>query len=126
MLYLVVAAGFEEVVETDEVTLDVGIGVGDAVAHAGLCGEVDDDGNVVVGEDALDEGLVGYAALDEGPAFCHTFYLTQALVFEADIVVVGDGVDADDPDVLHVGEQAFHEVAADEAGGTGDQNGFMG
>ena len=37
------AAGFEDVVEADEVGLDIGIGVGDAIAHTSLGCEVDND-----------------------------------------------------------------------------------
>lgn len=36
MFHLMVAARFEDVVKSDEVALDVGIGIGDAVAHACL------------------------------------------------------------------------------------------
>ena len=31
------AAGFQDIVEADEVGLNIGIRVGDAVPHAGLC-----------------------------------------------------------------------------------------
>ena len=61
-----VAAGFEDVVEADEVTLDVGIRVGDAVADAGLRSEVHHNLRMVFGEDAVDEGAVGDVAADEG------------------------------------------------------------
>ena len=44
----VVAAGFQNVVESDEVALDVGVRVRDGIADAGLCGEVHDDGEVVL------------------------------------------------------------------------------
>ena len=60
------AAGFEDVVETDEVALDVGIGVGDAVADAGLGGEVHHNLRMIFGEDAVDEGAVGDVSADEG------------------------------------------------------------
>ena len=67
MLDLMMAASLEDVVEADEVGLDVGIGVGDGVADTSLCGEVDDNGDGVLGEEAVDGGLVGDVALDEVP-----------------------------------------------------------
>ena len=41
-------AGFQNVVESDEVALDVSVRVRDGIADAGLCGEVHDDGEVVL------------------------------------------------------------------------------
>ena len=69
VLYLVVAAGLEEIVETDEVALYIGIGVGDAITHACLRREVDHNIYAVLGEYLLDECLVGYIAFDECPIF---------------------------------------------------------
>ena len=60
MFHFVVAARLEDVVETDEVALDIGVGVGDAVAHACLGGEVDDYCYLVFGENCLHGGLIGY------------------------------------------------------------------
>ena len=60
-------AGFENVVETDEVGLDIGIGVGDAVTDSCLGGKVDYNVYVVVGEDLVDEGLVGDITFNERP-----------------------------------------------------------
>ena len=124
MLHLVVAAGLEDVVEPDEVALDVGVGVGDAVAHACLGGEVDDYGYVVVREDVLHGGLVGDGGVDEGPVALQRFYLLQAFILDVDIVVVGDAVNADYLDVLDIMEQALDEVAADKAGGACDEDGL--
>ena len=61
------AAGFEDIVEADEVALDVGVRVRDGIADAGLGGEVHDDGEVVLFEQAVDGGLVGEVRFDECP-----------------------------------------------------------
>ena len=63
----VMTAGFEYVVETDEIGLDIGIGVGDAVTDSCLSGKVDYNVYVVVGEDLVDEGLVGDITFNERP-----------------------------------------------------------
>ena len=65
----VVAAGFEDVVETDEVGFDVDVGVIDAVADAGLGGEVDDEVWLFGFEELVYGGLVGEVALDESEVF---------------------------------------------------------
>ena len=67
MFHFVVAARLEDVVESDEVALDVGVGIGDAVAYACLGGEVDHYCYLVFGEDCLHGCLVGDGGMDEGP-----------------------------------------------------------
>ena len=67
MRHFVMTAGFKNVVEADEVGLDIGIGVGDAVADTCLCGKVYYNVYLVFGEDLVDEGLVGDVAFDERP-----------------------------------------------------------
>ena len=65
----VAAAGFEDVVETDEVGFDVGVGVVDAVADAGLGGEVDDEVWLFGFEKLVYGGFVGEVTLDESEVF---------------------------------------------------------
>lgn len=64
---LIVATCFQDVVETDEVALDVGIRVRDGIADTGLGGEVHDDGKVVFLEQAVDCSLVGEVRFYECP-----------------------------------------------------------
>ena len=90
MFHFVVATGLEDVVESDEVTLDVGVGVGDAVAHACLGGQVDDYDYTVVREDVLHSGLVGDGGVDEGPIALKRLYLLQAFILDVDIVVISN------------------------------------
>ena len=90
MFHLMVTARLENVVESDEVALDVGVGIGDAVAHACLGGEVDHYCYLVFGEDCLHGCLIGDGGVDEGPVALQRPYLLQALIFDIDIVVVGD------------------------------------
>lgn len=90
MLHFVVAACFEDVVESDEVALDIGVGVGDAVTDASLGGEVDDYGYTVVREDVLHGCLVGDGGVDEGPVALQRLYLLQAFIFDIDIIVISN------------------------------------
>ena len=63
MLDGVIPAGFEDIIESDEVALDIGIGVGDAIAYACLSCEVDDDLGLVLLEDLVDSVAVGDVTL---------------------------------------------------------------
>ena len=58
-------AGFEDVVETDDVAFDIDIGVLDAVADTSLGSEVDNDVELVFCKEIIDKLAVGNAAFDE-------------------------------------------------------------
>ena len=119
-----VAAGFEDVVEADEVALDVGIGVGDGVAHARLGSEVHDQGEALLGEEAFDQSLVGQVALDEAPVASQRVDFAQALLLESDVIVVIERVEPDHPDVLHVRKQTLYQVGPNETRRAGHQHGL--
>ena len=90
------AAGFEDVVESDEIALDIGVRVRDGIADSGLGGEVHDDGEVVLLEQAVDGRLVGEVRFDECPFFAgrgsESFDFLEAFVLDVHVVVVGDGI----------------------------------
>ena len=69
MLNGIVAAGFEDVVEADDVALDIHIGVLDAIAHTGLSSEIYHDIEVVFSKELIYKLAVGYAALHEVIAY---------------------------------------------------------
>ena len=122
------SAGFQNVVESDEVALDVGVGVRDGIANAGLGGEVHDDGEVVLLEQAVDGGLVGEVRLGECPLFagrCRVgFDFLEALVLDVHVVVVGDAIESDEFRAVVFAEQLLAEIAADESGSSGDEDGL--
>ena len=126
VLDLIVSACFQDVVESDEVALDVGIRVRDGIADAGLGGEVHDDGEVVFLEQAVDGGLVGEVRFDECPLFAgrcrEGFDFLEALVLDVHVVVVGDAVEPDEFRAVVFGEQLLAEIAADESGCSGDED----
>ena len=62
------ATRLEDVVEADEVGVDVRLRVVDRVAHPRLRGEVHDDVEVVLREEALDEGGVAEVTPSESEA----------------------------------------------------------
>ena len=90
MFHFVVAARLEDVVESDEVALDIGVGIGDAVAHTCLGGEVDHYCNLVFGEDCLHGCLIGDGGVDEGPVALQRLYLLQAFILDIDIIIISN------------------------------------
>ena len=66
MLHRIMTAGFEDVVETDEIGFYISVWIGDAVSHTCLCGEIDHDLRLVLLKSSVNERLVRQIALDEG------------------------------------------------------------
>lgn len=88
MLYLVVTAGLQDIIEADKVALDVSVGIGDAVADSCLCGEVHDNGNLVFREDFLHCVFVSNGGMNKSPIPMQGFDFFQTLILDVDIVVV--------------------------------------
>ena len=72
-----VTAGFKDVVEADDVTLDIGIRVLDAVAHARLGSEIHYNVEMVLLKEAVNEGFVGKVTFYEGPTRARTLSLSK-------------------------------------------------
>lgn len=119
----VVAAGLEHVEEADEVALQVGARVLDGVANARLGGEVHNDVEAVLCEQALDEGGIAQVAAHEGEAaVCVGFgQHAQARVLDAGVVVAVEVVEPDDG-VIGFLDQLLDEERTDEPGGSCDED----
>ena len=122
MLHFMMATRFQYIVETYEVTLDIGIRIRDGIAYTGLRGKIDHDRNPVVIENFLYCILVRNRRVDERPVSAEGLDFAQALVLYVYVVIIGDTVDTDDADIVNVTEKALDEVAADEPGGTGHED----
>ena len=101
---------------------------GDAVAHTGLGGEVDEDVKAVGREELVYERLVCDVAADEDPAGFRELRglldLPEAVRLQLERVVVGHAVDADDRRALRVAQQPRAEIRADEARCARDEDGL--
>ena len=53
------AAGLEDVVEANHVGLDIGIGILDGIADTGLSGKIHHDIEMILGEEGIDQSLIG-------------------------------------------------------------------
>ena len=123
-------AGFENVVEADQIALDVRVGVGDAVAHTCLCRKVDDDVRLVIGKDTVDQRLVGKITLDELPAHLLIFGgkladLLKSILLERHVIVVVHIVEPNECHRLVCVYQLRHQIRADKTRGSGDQERFV-
>ena len=118
-----VAAGLEHVEEADEVALQVGARVLDGVADARLGGEVHNDVEAVLCEQALDEGGIAQIAAHEGEAAVDIGLgkHAKARVLDARIIIAVEIVEADDG-IIGLFEQLLDEKCTDEARGPGDEH----
>ena len=121
-----VAAGFEDVVEADQVALDVNVRVVDRVADARLRGKVHNDLGPVCLENAVDQLLVGDAAFDENMPDRGLDRVDHAetVFLELRVVVIVHVVETDHGAAGKLAAQAHDQVGSDEAGGAGDQDGL--
>ena len=106
MFYGVIAASLQDVVEAYKVRLDIGIRIGNRVAHAGLSRQVHHHGGLVLCKDAVNGSLVGQITLDKYPfvsvGTINGVYLVQPEVFESDIIIVVHVVKSHDSSTLRV------------------------
>ena len=118
MLHLMVTASFKYVVETDEVALDICVWVCDAVTYSCLGCEIYNHGNVIFSEDFIYCFFVCNRGVDKSPVTIHSLYLFQTFIFDIDIIVIGNRINAYHFNVLYIVEKTLYEIASDEAGGT--------
>lgn len=124
MLDLMVTASLQDIIETDKVALNVSIGIGDAVADSCLSGKVHDNGNLVFREDFLHCIFVSYGGVDKSPVTMQGFDFFQALILDIDIIVVGNGINTNDLDVLDIVEESLDEVASDKTSSARHKDGL--
>ena len=123
------AAGFEDVVETDEIGLDVHVGIRNGVPHAGLGGEIHHDIRMPGAENGGNGLFIRNISPDEmvlrlPMGFAFVLQFLQTVLLQGYVVVVVHIVDADDADPLHR-KEPLHQVRPDKPGRTGDENGFV-
>ena len=113
-----VTPSFKYVVETDEVALDICVWVCDAVTYSCLGCEIYNHGNVIFSEDLLDGGFVGDRIFNESPVSVECRDFGQTFIFDIDIIVIGNRINAYHFNVLYIVEKTLYEIAAYKAGGT--------
>ena len=62
--------------------------------------------------------------MHKGPVAPQSLDFLKAPIFEIDVVIVCNRIDSDYANILHIGKEAFHKVASDEAGGASNEDGL--
>ena len=118
MLAIVVTAAFQDVDEALEIGIDIGMGMLQRVAHAGLRREMDHHGEATLSEQRLCRRTVGEVELHKAEVGLALEDI-QARFLQLRIVIVVDDIEAND---LPAGrQQPLRDVESDKPGGSGDQ-----
>src|SRR5258706_13496297 len=119
MLHASAAAGLEHADETDQVAFHVGKRVGERIANARLCREMQHRRRPFVGKNLPDRLLIRDVELDETKTRAGS-ELREARLFQAYVVVAVQVVQADD--LIAAREQLQRAMHADEPGRAGQQD----
>jgi len=111
VLYALVTAALKDVHEAHDVAVDVGVGVFDGVADAGLGGHVEDDIKEMVLEERVYPVAILNVQFGEGEVFV-LFEDPKPGLFEFHVVVIVQVVDAHNG--LAIFEEPLREVKADK------------
>ena len=128
MLHRIITTGLKDVIETNEVALDIGIGVRNRIAYASLCSQIDNHLRVIVLKKVVNGIFRGDVAFDKDIVDIlrdKTFNLFQSPFLEADIIVVIHIVNANDSGTFNILKQALNKIRTDKACTTCDQNGLF-
>jgi len=119
VLYFVLAAGFQNVAETDQIGLDVALGMCDAVAHSGLGRQMRHTAEVV----RLAKGVQNFGVRQIHPSEregCVLFQQRQAIPLELHVVILIQIIQADNAVALP--QKVLRQVKADESRSAGNQD----
>ena len=103
MLNGMVAASFKDVIKSDDIALDINIGIGYRIAHTCLSGKVYDNIKAVFFKAFVNECSVGDIPFNEYPLALalfggKAFDLTEPVFLYRNIVIIIHVVDADNSD----------------------------
>lgn len=119
MLDFVMAAGFEDVHEANDIGIDVGMRIFKAVANAGLGGKIDYPIKSVFGKDLFDGSAIAQVSLNEGKALMIAEN-GEAIVFQLHLVVIVEIIKTHD--LVATLEKVNGEMKADKPRCARNQN----
>ena len=108
-------AGFQNVIEANHVALDIGIRVGDGVAHTSLGTQIDHNVWVILLKNAVDKCLIRKVTLDKCIVL-ELLKLCQTSLLDTNIIIIVHVVQANDLSIRLSGQDTFCQVGTDEAG----------
>lgn len=119
MFDLIVAAGFEDVHEANDIGIDVGMRIFKAVANAGLGGKIDYPIKSVFGKDLFDGSAIAQVSLNEGKALMIAEN-GEAIMFQLHLVVIVEIIKTHD--LVATLEKVNGEMKADKPRCARNQN----
>lgn len=122
MLYLVMAAGFKNIEEADDVGIDIRARMVNAVPHTSLCRQVDDNIRLILLKQCRDRRLIRQVTLDKGELRILAQDLQPALL-QPNIVIVIDIIKADNR--CPKPQQPLREMEPNKARRASDQDFFL-
>ena len=94
-LVIAVSTSFQNIVETYEITFNIGIGIGDTVPYASLCCQIYNDIGFIFVEYTADSLPICYRIMNENKSLPKSFQTFQPIIFQRDIVIVCNTIDTD-------------------------------
>lgn len=126
MLHRIVAAGFENIEEANDVRMDVTFRVRDGIADTRLRREVHDDVRLVFGKQRVKRSLVRDVNLAERESFAVLREHLKPLFLERRVVVVRDAVRADDARAFKGVKDMLGKKTADKTRGSRHEDCLVG
>ena len=117
MLYLMMTASLQDIVETYQVTLDISIRIRDRISHASLSSQIHYHLWLMLLKEFVHHRLVCDTAIYHGKAL-ELLQSAKSLLLDMHIIVVIHIINAHYLDVLHFLQQSKSQVAADKASST--------
>lgn len=126
MLHRIVAAGFEDVEEADDVRMNVTFRVRDGIADTRLRRKVHDDVRLAFEKQRVQRSLVRDVNLAEHKAFAILREHLEPLFLERYVIVVCDAVHADDARAFKSVKDMLGKKTADKTCGSRYEDCFVG
>ena len=120
MLAAIVPASFQHVDETDQIGVDIGVGVNERMSHAWLSPEMDDIWEPVPGKERRYAVAIGQVEPGKPEGGVHR-QPRQPRFFQGWIVIGVEVVQADDR--VPILQQPARDMVADESGRASDEDG---
>ena len=117
MLYLMMTASLQDIIETYQITLYISIRIRDRISHASLSSQIHHHLWLMLLKELVHHRLVSDAAIYHGKAI-ELLQSAKSLLLDMHIIVVVHIINAHYLDVLHFLQQSKSQVAANKAGST--------
>ena len=118
------AAGFQNVIEANQVCFHIGIRICNGISNASLRAKVHHNFRLILLKDRFDHSLISQITFYEAEIFKPLQFL-QTCFFQAHVIVIVHVVQTHDLDTLHCGEQPLCKVGTNETRYTRDKNAFV-